>query len=119
VIGTSRSASSDALERLPLGEPRWTSGMAGKVDQEARMALKALKERGSSARSIVHTMGTTEGAVRYHLRRPATRSVRRKRQGTRLARSKRKLEAPRRSGAPSHPAMLAPVVVAFGIDFAR
>ena len=40
--------------------------MAGKLDQESRMAIKVLKERGSSANSIARTVGVTEGAVRYH-----------------------------------------------------
>lgn len=35
------------------------------------MAIKVLKERGSSASSIARTLGVTEGAVRYHLRRQA------------------------------------------------
>ena len=35
------------------------------------MAIKVLNERGSSANSIARTLGVTEGAVRYHLRRQA------------------------------------------------
>jgi transposase len=49
--------------------------MAGKLDQECRMAIKVLKERGSSASSIARTLGVTEGAVRYHLRRQAVGAV--------------------------------------------
>jgi transposase len=49
--------------------------MAGKLDLEARMAIKALTERGSSASSIARTFGVTEGAVRYHLRRQAAQAV--------------------------------------------
>src|SRR6185295_6700976 len=49
--------------------------MAGKLDQESRMAIKVLKERGSSASSIARTLGVTEGAVRYHLRRQASGAV--------------------------------------------
>jgi hypothetical protein len=41
--------------------------MAGKLKLEARMTIKTLKERGSSAASIGRTLGVTEGAVRYHL----------------------------------------------------
>jgi len=39
------------------------------------MAIKVLKERGSSASSIARTLGVTEGAVRYHLRRQALGAV--------------------------------------------
>ena len=39
------------------------------------MAIKVLKERGSSASSIGRTLGVTEGAVRYHLRRQAAHAV--------------------------------------------
>lgn len=39
------------------------------------MAIKALKERGSSSSSIARTLGVTEGAVRYHLRRRASGAV--------------------------------------------
>lgn len=46
--------------------------MAGKLDQVSQMAIKALKERGSSASSIARTLGVTEGAVRYHVRRQAS-----------------------------------------------
>ena len=49
--------------------------MAGKLDLEARMAIKALAERGSSASSIARTFCVTEGAVRYHLRRQAAQAV--------------------------------------------
>jgi transposase len=49
--------------------------MAGKLDQEARVAIKVLKERGTSASSIARTLGVTEGAVRYHLRRQAAQAV--------------------------------------------
>ena len=49
--------------------------MAGKLDLEARMAIKALAERGSGASSIARTLGVTEGAVRYHLRRQAAQAV--------------------------------------------
>jgi transposase len=45
--------------------------MAGKLDEESRMAIQVLKERGSSASAIARTFGVTEGAVRYHLRRQA------------------------------------------------
>jgi len=49
--------------------------MAGKLDLEARMAIKALTERGSSASSVARSLGVTEGAVRYHLRRQAAGAV--------------------------------------------
>jgi len=49
--------------------------MAGKLDLGARMAIEALKERGSSTVSIARSLGVTEGAVRYHLRRQASRAV--------------------------------------------
>lgn len=49
--------------------------MAGKLDLEARMTIKTLKERGASASSIARTLEVTEGAVRYHLRRQAARAV--------------------------------------------
>lgn len=39
------------------------------------MAIKVLKERGSSGSSIARTFGVTEGAVRYHLRRQAAQSA--------------------------------------------
>jgi transposase len=45
--------------------------MAGKLDVEARMTIRTLSERGSSTSSIARTLGVTEGAVRYHLRRQA------------------------------------------------
>ena len=49
--------------------------MAGKLDLEARMTIKTLKERGTSASSIAQTLGVTEGAVRYHLRRQVAGAV--------------------------------------------
>src|SRR5262245_9776492 len=49
--------------------------MAGKLDREARMAIKVLKERGSSASAIARTLGVTEGAVRYHCRGQAAQAV--------------------------------------------
>ncbi|HVS18475.1 MAG TPA: IS21 family transposase [Planctomycetota bacterium] len=39
------------------------------------MAIKALKERGSTARSIAKVLGVTEGSIRYHLRRQAAGAV--------------------------------------------
>lgn len=45
--------------------------MAPKLDLEARMTIKTLRERGSTALSIAGVLGVTEGAVRYHLRRQA------------------------------------------------
>jgi predicted transcriptional regulator len=42
--------------------------MAPKLDLEARMTIKALRERGSTALSIAGVLGVTEGAVRCHLR---------------------------------------------------
>ena len=39
------------------------------------MAIKALKERGEGASSIARTLGVTEGAVRYHVRRQASGAV--------------------------------------------
>lgn len=39
------------------------------------MAIRVLKERGSSVSSIARTMAVTEGAVRYHLRRQAAGAV--------------------------------------------
>lgn len=49
--------------------------MAGKLDLEARMTIKTLRERGTSTSSIARTLGVSEGAVRYHLRRQAARAV--------------------------------------------
>jgi len=49
--------------------------MAGKLDLEARMTIKTLKARGSSSVSIARTLGVSEGAVRYHLRRQAQGAV--------------------------------------------
>jgi transposase len=40
-----------------------------KLDEEARMAIGCLAERGQSGRAIARMLGVTEGAVRYHLRR--------------------------------------------------
>jgi transposase len=45
--------------------------MAGKLELEARMTIKTLQERGSTKSWIARTLGVTEGAVRYHLRRQA------------------------------------------------
>jgi hypothetical protein len=39
------------------------------------MAIKVMKERGSSASSIARTRGVTEGAMGYHLRRQAEGTV--------------------------------------------
>lgn len=39
------------------------------------MAIQVLKKRGESGSSIARTLGVTEGAVRYHLRRQAAQAV--------------------------------------------
>ena len=43
----------------------------GRLDPEARMAIKALAERGTTRSEIARLLGVTEGAVRHHLRRMA------------------------------------------------
>lgn len=45
--------------------------MAHKLDLEARMTIKQLRRRGWSRCAIARTLGVTEGAVRYHLKRQA------------------------------------------------
>lgn len=42
-----------------------------KLDQEARVTIQCLAQRGQSQRAISRLLGVTEGAVRYHLRRQA------------------------------------------------
>jgi len=42
-----------------------------KLDQEARMTVRCLTERGQSGRAIGRMLGVTEGTVRYHLQRLA------------------------------------------------
>ena len=42
-----------------------------KLDQEARVTIQCLAQRGQSLRAISRLLGVTEGAVRYHLRRQA------------------------------------------------
>ncbi len=43
--------------------------MANKLNQEARMTIQSLTERGQSNRAIARLLGVHENAVRYHLRR--------------------------------------------------
>src|SRR3954464_10598407 len=43
----------------------------GRLDPEARMAIKALAGRGTTRSEIARLLGVTEGAVRHHLRRVA------------------------------------------------
>lgn len=43
--------------------------MANKLDQEARMTIQTLAERGQSNRAIARLLGVHENAVRYHLKR--------------------------------------------------
>ena len=43
----------------------------GRLDAEARMAIKVLSARGSAQSEIARLLGVTEGAVRYHCRRMA------------------------------------------------
>jgi len=43
--------------------------MATKLDQEARMTIQALADRGQSNRAIARILGVHENAVRYHLHR--------------------------------------------------
>lgn len=43
--------------------------MATKLDQEARMTIQTLAERGQSNRAIARLLGVHENAVRYHLHR--------------------------------------------------
>ncbi|HUT89560.1 MAG TPA: hypothetical protein VMY37_08695 [Thermoguttaceae bacterium] len=43
--------------------------MAGKLSQEEIVTLRTLNEKGQSNVEIGRTLGVTEGAVRYHLRR--------------------------------------------------
>jgi transposase len=43
--------------------------MAGKLCPEEIVTLKVLKQKGQSNAQIAQTLGITEGAVRYHLRR--------------------------------------------------
>ena len=47
----------------------------GRLDAEARMAIKALAARGSTPCEIARLLGVTEGAVRYHARRMAVGAV--------------------------------------------
>lgn len=43
-----------------------------KLSKEHIVTIKVLYERGKSKCSIAQTLGVTEGAVRYHLRRQAS-----------------------------------------------
>ena len=47
----------------------------GRLDPEARMAIKALAARGATQSEIARLLGVTEGAVRYHARRMAVGAV--------------------------------------------
>ena len=40
-----------------------------RLDQEARMTIKALASRGATNSEIARLLGVTEGAVRYQVRR--------------------------------------------------
>lgn len=47
----------------------------GRLDAEARMAIKVLSARGSTQSGIARLLGVTEGAVRYHARRMSAGAV--------------------------------------------
>jgi transposase len=47
----------------------------GRLDEEARMTIKALSARGSTQSEIARLLGVTEGAVRYHAKRMAVGAV--------------------------------------------
>jgi hypothetical protein len=47
----------------------------GRLDAEARMAIKTLSARGSTQSEIARLLGVTEGAVRYHVRRRSAGAV--------------------------------------------
>jgi len=47
----------------------------GRLNEEARMAIKALSARGSTSSEIARLLCVTEGAVRYHARRMAAGAV--------------------------------------------
>ena len=47
----------------------------GRLDAEARMAIKVLSARGSTWSELARLLGVTEGAVRYHARRMAAGAV--------------------------------------------
>ncbi len=49
--------------------------MAAKLSSEARMTIQELARRGWTRSKIGRTLGVTEGAVRYHLRRQAEGAV--------------------------------------------
>jgi transposase len=49
--------------------------MAPKIDQEARMTVKVLAQKGVSHCATARHLGVTEGAVRYHLRRQAAGAI--------------------------------------------
>jgi transposase len=52
----------------------------GRLDAEARMAMKVLSARGSTQIEIARLLGVTEGAVRYHARRMTAQAVDRRAQ---------------------------------------
>ncbi len=52
----------------------------GRLDAEARMAIKVLSAGGSTQSAIARLLGVTEGAVRYHARRMAAGAVDRRAQ---------------------------------------
>jgi IS30 family transposase len=41
----------------------------GRLNEEARMTIKVLNERGATGAEIALLLGVSEGAVRYHVRR--------------------------------------------------
>jgi transposase len=47
----------------------------GRLDQEARMAIRTLESRGASKSEIARLLGVTEGAIRYHAARMAAGSI--------------------------------------------
>jgi len=49
--------------------------MARKLSQEEIVTLKTLNEKGQSNAEIGRTLGVSEGAVRYHLRRAAVKAA--------------------------------------------
>ena len=49
--------------------------MARKLSQEEIVTLKTLKKKGQSNVEIGRTLGVSEGAVRYHLRRAAASRI--------------------------------------------
>lgn len=47
----------------------------GRLNEEARMTIKVLNERGATGAEIARLLGVSEGAVRYHVRRMASGAI--------------------------------------------